>query len=62
MKFQKCTHKFSVKVDSMVASGKIYEQIVEVSSMINANLIVMGTNGSPKGVIKKFIGSNAESC
>ena len=52
--------KFSVKVDSMVANGKIYEQIVEVSSMINANLIVMGTNGSPKGVIKKFIGSNAE--
>ena len=52
--------KFSVKVDSVVASGKIYEQIVEVSSMINANLIVMGTNGSPKGVIKKFIGSNAE--
>ena len=52
--------KFSVKVDSMVASGKIYEQIVEVSSMINANLIIMGTNGSPKGVIKKFIGSNAE--
>ena len=52
--------KFSVKIDSMVASGKIYEQIVEVSSMINANLIVMGTNGSPKGVIKKFIGSNAE--
>ena len=52
--------KFSVKIDSMVASGKIYEQIVEVSSMINASLIVMGTNGSPKGVIKKFIGSNAE--
>ncbi|MDC3129878.1 universal stress protein [Bacteroidota bacterium] len=52
--------KFSVKVDSLVASGKIYEQIVEVSSMTNANLIVMGTNGSPKGVIKKFIGSNAE--
>ncbi len=52
--------KFSVKVDSMVASGKIYEQIVEVSTIINANLIVMGTNGSPKGVIKKFIGSNAE--
>ena len=52
--------KFSVKVDSVVASGKIYEEIVKVSSMINANLIVMGTNGSPKGVIKKFIGSNAE--
>ena len=57
---EKHSSKFSVKVDSMVASGKIYEQIVEVSSMINANLIVMGTNGSPKGVIKKFIGSNAE--
>ena len=46
--------KFSVKVDSMVASGKIYEQIVEVSSMINANLIVMGTNGSPKGCNQKI--------
>ena len=26
--------------------------------MISADLIVMGTNGSPKGIIKKFIGSN----
>ena len=57
---KKHSNKFSVKVDSMVASGKIYEQIIEVSLLINANLIVMGTNGSPKGVIKKFIGSNAE--
>jgi len=52
--------KFSVKVDSMVASGKIYEQIVEGSSIINAILVVMGTTGSPKEEKKKFIGSNAE--
>ena len=28
--------------------------------MVDADLIIMGTNGSPKGRIKRFIGSNAE--
>jgi len=44
----------------MVAKGRVYNQINEVAKMIDANLIVMGTNGSPKGTIRKFIGSNAE--
>ena len=28
--------------------------------MVNADLIVMGTNGTPKGALKKVIGTNAE--
>jgi len=51
--------KYAVDVDTMVAKGKIYEQINEVAEMIAANLIVMGTDGTPGGM-KKIIGSNAE--
>ena len=45
--------------DCMVSFGKIYEEIVRVSDMIGASLIVMGTDGTPKDKKKKFIGSNA---
>ena len=51
--------KYAVDVDTMVAQGKVYEQVNEVSEMISADLIVMGTNGS-QGRSRKFIGSNAE--
>ena len=51
--------KYSVDIDVMVSKGKIYEQINEISEMISADLIVMGTNGS-QGRSSKFIGSNAE--
>ena len=51
--------KFGVSVDTMVSKGKIYEQINEVSDLISADLIVMGTNGS-QGNKSKLIGSNAE--
>jgi nucleotide-binding universal stress UspA family protein len=51
--------KYVVDVDTMVAQGKVYEQINEVSEMIAADLIVMGTNGD-QGRTRKFIGSNAE--
>ena len=51
--------KYSVDVDTMVAKGKIYEQINDVAEMIAADLIVMGTNGT-NGGMKKLIGSNAE--
>ena len=51
--------KYGVDVDTMVAKGKVYEQINEVADMISANLIIMGTNGT-NGGIKKLIGSNAE--
>ena len=52
--------KYSVHVDTMVAKGKVYNQINEVAKMVAANLIVMGTNGKPKGGVRRFIGSNAE--
>jgi nucleotide-binding universal stress UspA family protein len=51
--------RYGVNVDTMVSKGKIYEQINEVSEMISADLIVMGTNGY-KGKSSKIIGSNAE--
>ena len=51
--------KYGVHIDTMVSKGKIYEQINEVSQMISADLIVMGTNGS-QGRNSKTIGSNAE--
>jgi nucleotide-binding universal stress UspA family protein len=51
--------EYGVNIDIMLSKGKIYEQINEVSEMISADLIVMGTNGSQKGT-SKIIGSNAE--
>lgn len=51
--------KYGVDVDTMVAKGRVYEQINKVAEMISADLIVMGTNGASDGM-KKFIGSNAE--
>ena len=52
--------RYSVEIETMVARGSVYDKICEVSEMVNASLIVMGTNGSPQGISKKFIGSNAE--
>ena len=52
------SRRYNIQIDSLVAKGRVYHQINEVSKMIDANLIVMGTNGSPKGAIRKFIGSN----
>ena len=46
-------------VEYFVKSGKIYEQITELADSVSANLIVMGTEGTPKEIKKKFIGSNA---
>ena len=54
------SEKYGVEVDSMVAKGSVYEKVCEVADMISSDLIVMGTNGAPKGITKKFIGSNAE--
>ena len=52
------SNKYDVDVDTMVAKGRVYEEINEVADMISADLIVMGTNGAKsKG---NFIGSNSE--
>ena len=50
-----------VNVECIVSSGKIYDKIVETAESVAANLIVMGTDGSPKDIRKKFIGSNANN-
>ena len=52
--------KYNVEVDTMVAKGRVYQKIIDVAEMLSADLIVMGTNGTPKGVVKRVIGSNAE--
>jgi len=50
--------KSKIKVNSLVAKGAVYEKINEVSELINATMIIMGTNGD-NNLKKKFIGSNA---
>ena len=51
------TEKTGSKVNSVVAEGKIYEEIQKAAKRLKCTLILMGTNGSSG--IKKFIGSNA---
>ncbi len=52
--------KYNVKVETLVAQGKVYDQINEVAEMVSADLIIMGTNGLAEGGVKKLMGSNAE--
>jgi nucleotide-binding universal stress UspA family protein len=48
-----------VKFDVMVSTGIVYEEVAKVSEIIDADLVVMGTNGKPQNFRKRFIGSNA---
>lgn len=48
--------KSGVKINFIIAHGKIYEKINEVAEMVGATLVLMGTSGSMG--IMKFIGSN----
>jgi nucleotide-binding universal stress UspA family protein len=50
--------KAKLKISTLVGKGTVYEKINEVAEMINATMIIMGTNGE-EGLKKKFIGSNA---
>ena len=50
--------KYGVDVDTMIAKGRVYDEVNKVADMISADLIVMGTNGVNSK--SKFIGSNAE--
>ena len=56
----KFSGNYKLEIDIMVSQGKIYNKINEAAEMVDADLIIMGTNGSPQGRIKRFIGSNAE--
>ncbi len=47
-------------VNILIESGKVYQRIVETSEILNADLVVMGTNGSTTPWRKRlFIGSNS---
>lgn len=50
--------KSKLKVNTLIAKGAVYEKINEVAELINASMIIMGTNGDG-GLKKRFIGSNA---
>ncbi len=47
-----------LRVNISVRTGKIYEEIAELASEIDASMIIMGTQG-PVGLKKRFLGSNA---
>ncbi len=48
-----------LEFDYMVAEGTIYEEIARITEQIGAGLVIMGTNGKPQNLKKRFIGSNA---
>ncbi|HEV7232006.1 MAG TPA: universal stress protein [Bacteroidia bacterium] len=50
-------HK-DIQVSALVARGRVYEKIIEIAEMIQAEFIVMGCKGTG-GLKRKFIGSNA---
>ena len=45
-------------MNTLVGKGSVYQKITEVAELINATMIIMGTNGED-GLKKRFIGSNA---
>ena len=50
--------KAGVHVFTRIKTGKIYDEIIDVASELNAAFIIMGTNGQVS-LKKRFIGSNA---
>lgn len=54
----KITHPL-VKITTMKASGKIYEEITKAAKKVKADVIIMGTHGV-SGVDKYLLGTNAE--
>jgi nucleotide-binding universal stress UspA family protein len=50
-------HK-DLKITALVARGRVYEKITEISEMLQVEFIVMGCKGGG-GLKRKFIGSNA---
>jgi len=56
--FSKYT-KYKIKMEPMVARGAVHEEISRVAKMLAPELIIMGTNGKPKDLTKRFFGSYA---
>lgn len=55
---QETEKKKKIKINTIVAKGSVYEKVLEIADMVNASMIMMGTQGTV-GIRKKFIGSNA---
>jgi nucleotide-binding universal stress UspA family protein len=51
--------KNKIKINTVITKGRIYSKILKTADKIEAKLIIMGTNGTVKGLKKRFIGSNA---
>ncbi len=51
--------KSGIEITPMVAEGTVYEEIARVAEEVDAQLVIMGTNGKPQNLRKRFIGSNA---
>ena len=48
-----------LNIQIMVSKGVVYEEVARVTEIIDADLVIMGTNGKPQNFRKRFIGSNA---
>lgn len=48
-----------VHIEPMVSRGAVHEEIARAVDMLAPEIIVMGTNGRPENLGKKFVGSNA---
>jgi nucleotide-binding universal stress UspA family protein len=55
---ERISKKHNIEVNTLIAKGHVYDKILEVAGLINAKMIIMGTNGTI-GLKKRFIGSNA---
>lgn len=51
--------KSGIAIETMLATGVVYEEIDRVSKDKDVDLVIMGTNGKPQNLKKRFIGSNA---
>lgn len=51
--------KSGLNIKTMVANGVVYEEINRVAELIEAEMVIMGTNGKPGNLRRRFIGSNA---
>ncbi len=56
---KKHSDRSGIEISTMVARGVVYEEIVRVSELIEAILVILGTNGKPQNFQKRFIGNNA---
>ena len=63
IKLEEMAAKYSadsgINMSTMVAHGVIYEEINRVVELLEADIVIMGTNGKPSNIFKRFIGSNA---